>query len=103
MACKVRIQPTAERELDAIVAYLAAFGPETASSFLDAWEEMLVSLRDGVVNYRLSRFLPLARLGYHSVPVKNYMVLFFKEGTDVTIAHIFHQSQDYARLVEEGL
>ena len=103
MVCKVHIQPTAERELDAIVAYLAAFGPETASSFLDAWEEMLVSLRDGAINYRLSRFLPLARLGYHSVPVKNYMALYFKEGDDVVIAHIFHQSQDYATIADEGL
>ena len=103
MACKVRIQPTAERELDAIVTYLAAFGPETASSFLDAWEEMLVSLRNGTVNYRLPRFLPLARLGYHLVLVKSYVALYFKDGDDVVIAHIFHQSQDYATIADEGL
>ena len=103
MACRVRIQPTAERELDAIVAYLAAFGQATASAFLNAWESMLVSLRDGTVDYRLSRFLPLAQLGYHSVLVKSYVVLYFKDGEDVVIAHVFHQSQDYAKLVEYGL
>ncbi len=103
MTCKVCIQPTAERELEAIVAYLAAFGPATASAFLDDWESMLASLRDGVIEFRLSRFLPLARLGYHSVLVGSYVVLYFKEGESVVIAHVFHQSQDYARIVEHGL
>ena len=102
MACIVRIQPTAERELDAIVAYLVGFGPVTAGSFLDSWEEMLESLRDGTVEYRLSRFLPLARLGYPSVLVGGYVALYFKEGNEIVVAHVFHQSQDYARIVIEG-
>lgn len=31
--------------------------------------------------------------------VKNYVVLYEAEGGEVVVAHIFHQSQDYARLV----
>lgn len=31
--------------------------------------------------------------------VKNYVVLYEAEGDEVVVAHIFHQSQDYARLV----
>ena len=31
--------------------------------------------------------------------VKNYVVLYKAEGDEVVVAHIFHQSQDYARLV----
>jgi len=103
MACRVRIQPTAEAELQAIVAYLMAFGPGTAAAFLDAWETMLVSLRDGTIEHRLSRFVPLARLGYHSVLVKGCLALYFKEGDDIVIAHVFHQSQDYANLVVRGV
>ena len=31
--------------------------------------------------------------------VKNYVVLYKADGDEVVVAHIFHQSQDYARLV----
>lgn len=99
MTSRVRIQPTARRELDGIIAYLAAFGPNTARSFLDDWTHMLETLRDGVVEYGLSRFDVLARLGYRAAPVGEYIALYFREDDDVVIAHLFHQSQDYARIV----
>lgn len=103
MAYRVRIQPTALRELESVVAYLMGFGPETAASFLDEWEGVLGELRDGVVVHRLSRFDALARLGYRSVLMRSYVVLYFKDGDDVVIAHLFHQSQDYASIVLNGL
>lgn len=31
--------------------------------------------------------------------VKNYVVFYKAEGDEVVVAHIFHQSQDYAKLV----
>ena len=31
--------------------------------------------------------------------VKNYVVLYKADGDEVVVAHIFHQSQDYAKLV----
>lgn len=31
--------------------------------------------------------------------VKSYVALYEAEGDEVVVAHIFHQSQDYARLV----
>ena len=102
MACRVRIQPTALRELDSVVEYLLVFGSNTASTFLDEWESVIARLRDGSVEHRLSRFEPLARLGYHTVLVKGYIALYFKEGEDVVIAHLFHQGQDYAGIVLNG-
>lgn len=99
MACNVRIQKTAIKELDGVVEYLLAFGSQSAQSFLDEWDRMLEGLRDGVVEYRLSRFEVLAKLGYHTVLVKNYLLLYYKEDDDIVVAHLFHQSQDYARLV----
>ena len=99
MACRVRIQPSALRELEGIVKYLLGFGSNTAAAFLDEWENAINCLRDGSVKHRLSRFEPLARLGYHTILVKGYIALYFKEGDDVVIAHIFHQSQDYANIV----
>ena len=102
MAYNVRIQPSALIELDEIVSYLMVFGPHTAQSFLDNWEAMLNELRDGIAEHALSRFEVLAKLGYRTAFVKNYIVLFFKEEDTLTVAHIFHQSQDYARLVLNG-
>lgn len=102
MACSVRIQPTALRELENIVDYLSAFGPSTVSSFLDEWEGALEELRDGIVKHRLSRFDALARLGYHTILVKGYIALYFKDEDGIVVAHIFHQSQDYAGIVLNG-
>lgn len=102
MACRVRIQSTALHELESAVAYLLGFGPNTASAFLDEWESTIEHLRDGSVEHRLSRFEPLARLGYHTILVKGYVALYFKGGDDVVIAHLFHQSQDYAGIVLNG-
>lgn len=99
MGCKVTIQPTAFRELEEAVSYLSGFGQNTASSFLDEWEKTLEQLRSGSIEHRLSRFDTLARLGYHTVLVKNFIVLYFKENNGIVIAHVFHQSQDYANLV----
>lgn len=102
MACRVRIQPTALRELESTVEYLLGFGPNTASTFLAERESTIEHLHDGSVEHRLSRFESLARLGYHTVPVKGYIALYFKEKNDVVIAHLFHQSQDYTSIVLNG-
>lgn len=80
----------------------SASGPNTASAFLDEWENVIECLKDGSVEHRLSRFEPLAKLGYHTVLVKGYIALYFKEEEDVVIAHLFHQSQDYASIVLNG-
>lgn len=103
MAYSVIIQPTALQELDNIVAYLTEFGPGTARSFLVEWENTLERLREGTIKYRLSRFGVLARLEYHTVLVEDYIALYYKEDDEIFIAHLFHQSQDYASLVMKGI
>ncbi len=103
MTCEVRIQPTAQKELESIVAYLSSLGLGAARSFLGEWETAIEGLRDGVVEHRLSRFETLARLGYRTIIVGSYIILYFKEGDVAIVAHLFHQSQDYANIVLNGL
>lgn len=104
MACEVRIQPSALRELEDIVMYLSSFGSATVKSFLVEWEKTLEELRSGTVKHRLSRTDVLARLGYRTVLLGGYVVLFFQDGNDmIVIAHLFHQSQDYADPVLRGI
>ena len=67
------------------------------------WENTLERLREGTIKYRLSRFGVLARLGYHTVLVEDYIALYYKEDDEIFIAHLFHQSQDYASLVMKGI
>ena len=47
----------------------------------------------------LSHMQELAARNYQSFPVNNYVCLYKFEHETIYIAHIFHQSQDYARLV----
>lgn len=99
MACEVEIQPTAEAELDEIVAYLSSLDKSAALGFLEEWEEKLDTLRDGRVEFAYSRFPALAALGYRAYWVKKYAALYFREDKKAVIAHIFHGSRNYARLV----
>ena len=47
----------------------------------------------------LSHIRELAARNYRSFPVNNYVCLYKFEHETIYIAHVFHQSQDYARLV----
>lgn len=101
MASDVRILPSAQEELENIVAYLAAHGREAAKKFLSDWKEHLALLGSGTVEYALSHLPELAKLGYRAFRVESYVVLYYRDGQDAVIAHIFHHRQDYARLVIE--
>lgn len=99
MALNVRVLPEAENELDEIAAYLAGHGPNTLKNFLDKYEEQLDHLATGSIDYGLSKLPELARLGYKSCHINSYIMLYFIEKDELVVAHIFHRSQDYARLV----
>ena len=99
MAYKVVILPTAAAERKAITDYLASFGASAVSSFLDEYEHQLELIASESINYGLSRFDELARLGYRMAPVNNYLFLYVIEDGVITVAHFFHQTQNYASLV----
>ena len=118
MSCEVRILPSAEAELDSIVGYLAGLGAQTARRFTEAYRAKLELIASEVVEFGLSRMPELAALGYRSTLVNSYVLLFYYEDVEglveggagtsggkgsparrAVIAHVFHQSQDYARLV----
>jgi len=99
MAYNVKILPTAEQEVDDIVEYLMGHGINTARHFLAKYRQQLEILQSGVADYGLSFLRELRGLGYHACSVNSYVMLYYCEGSDVVIAHVFHQSQDYASLV----
>lgn len=99
MACNIRILPSAEEEVDAIVSYLFGFGVQVARRFTEEYRHQLELLASGIVDYELSSLPELANMGYRSCRVNSYILLYYRKDNDVIIAHVFHQSQDYARLV----
>lgn len=100
MAYKVRILPTAEQEVASITSYLFGYSNQAAAKFIEIYERQLQLLGSGLVDYGLSHIPELAELGYHSCRVNKYALLYFYEDNDIVIAHVFHQRQDYARIVE---
>jgi len=99
MAYEAYLLPTAEKELDAIVSYLSNFSSKTANDFLDEYTKQLGFLCNGIVEYPLSRISELAELGYHTALVNKYLFLYYIDKNKLVVAHIFHQSQNYAALV----
>ena len=98
----VVVSEDAEGELELIYDYLSVFGEQTAEKFLGAYEKCVGTLEDGVVEFPLSRHPKLRAAGYRVALVNSYLVLYRLTAPDeVHIAHIFHLSQEYARLVAE--
>ncbi len=99
MAYELLFQRSAQRDLEKIVEYLSGYSEKSARRFRTAWDESLVSLREGLIDYASSRPEELAEAGYHTMFFNDYAILYFQKGGTRTIAHVFHQKQDYARLV----
>lgn len=101
MNCKYKFLISAQEELDEILEYLTALsgGTKTAVSFLNELEEKMNLICANPKIFALSKIENLSLLGYRTFFVKKYVVLYFYRDQTVFIAHIFHQMQDYARLV----
>ena len=96
----VIITETAEGELRLINEYLQFFGPKTAESFVDAVAARISALKEGVVEFPIARDPDLAQAGFRVALVKSYLMLYrIADNGDVHVAHVFHQSQDYTKLV----
>lgn len=101
MAYRAVILREAQREYHDIVAYLAEIlkSPQAAGNFMDEFARQLGLVRNNPELHALSRMPELASRGYRPMPVNNYVALYKIDGDAVVVAHVFHQSQDYARLV----
>ena len=98
----VVVSDAAEAEIGLINEYLSVYSTKTADAFLDAVDDKIDLLEQGVVEFPLARDPDLAEAGYRSALVNNYLMLYtVEENGDAHIAHIFHQSQDYASLATE--
>ncbi len=101
MAYKLVIAREAQGEYRAVVGYLATTlgSPQAARHFMDEFDAKGELIGQQPKAFDLCHPPELAVLGYRSAAVMRYTVLYRIADDRVIIAHIFHQSQDYARLV----
>lgn len=101
MACEYRFLKSAQIEYKNIIQYLcsATGGTAAARSFADTLGEQIELICDNPPLFALSRIPELAALGYRAALVGSYIMLYLYRDEVIYIAHIFHQRQDYARLV----
>lgn len=101
MGYSVIIHGQAKEDYHRIVDYLllVSDGPTPAKRFMHEFDKQVALITADPGLYALSRVDALAELGYRSAIVNNYIMLYYTVEDTVHIAHVFHQSQDYARYV----
>ena len=101
MAFDAIITRSAEKDRNAIIEYLlGVLGTRgTAERFLDEFEHVIEIIGQDARTYPLSQEPRLERLGIHKAPFMNYLALYDISDGQARILRLFHQSQDYARLI----
>lgn len=101
MAYEAVILDEAKREFRGITDYLCNVleSPQATAAFMGEFERQIALIVDNPELFALSRLPELAARGYRTAHVNKYAMLYKTEGDLVIIAHIFHQTQDYARLI----
>ena len=101
MTYNVVILKSARYEYESIVGYLAQIlmNPRAAGNLVAEFEYQLDLLRKQPPLRPLSHIRELAARNYRSFPVNNYVRLYKFGRETICIAHVFHQSQDYAHLI----
>ena len=101
MAYKPIILKSAQVEYRDIVAYLSRSlgSPQAASNFINEFGKQVERACQNPAQFPLSRIPELALKGYRSALVNSYIMLFKVDEAMIVIAHIFHQSQEYASLI----
>ena len=104
MALDYVVLSGAEADYESIVRYLAhdLANPGAAVRFMDEFDAQ-VELVCTYPELHAPCALPeLAELGYRSFRVMRYLVLYKVADERVVIAHLFHERQDYGRLVVDA-
>ena len=101
MAYKVYFSEKALADQRSIISYMLDIleSPDAARHFLGEVEAMALDLEYMPSASPYCREPRLKSLGYQKYLLMSYIALFKVENDAVYIAHIFHQSQNYARLV----
>ena len=96
---KVKIYPSAQRDLQEIVDYLNTLSAEAASRCYDRIVSDIASLSSMPFRCPAPRDLSLAAKGYRYMNVENYLVFYIVSGDSVQIHRILYAKREYTRLL----
>lgn len=100
---KVLITELAQRDLDAIVEYIAVqlSNPIAASDLLDEVDKCYSYLRSNPFIYAKSIDARLEKEGYRKALIKNYILFFkvFENEKKVIVYRIIYGARDYQKLL----
>lgn len=101
MACKVIQHSDVRGELELALDCLefVLFEPTSAKELAQSYLVFIKNVARFPEMYPLARDESLSKRGIRAASLQNYVVLYVYDETCVQILHLFHQSQDYARLV----
>ena len=96
---KVRIYPTARRDLEEIIEYLNTLNKDAALRYYDELVKEIGSLTHMPERYPHPRDIALAAKGYRFLTVKNYLVFYVVIGDTVQTRRILYAKRDYVHLL----
>ena len=103
MAYRVMMSGPAADDREGIVAYLASTlsAPSAAAEFLDEFDKAVAMLSGNPRAGAVCSDTALAERGYRKALVGSYVAVYRvnDESQAVEIVRVFHQTQDYARLL----
>lgn len=101
MLYKVVETPEVKRDLLEALDYieLVLDSPSGAATLASSYINVLENLKHFTNMYPAAREPRLRRLAYRKAQAESYLVLYRMTERTVYISHLFHQSQDYTKLV----
>ncbi len=101
MAHNVLVAEAAQAALVEACAYIGSVlcEPSAAVTLLDEFDRFVESVADLPEMYPLCQEKRLAAKGIRKALICGYVALYVYDGDEVNIIALFHQTQDYARLL----
>ena len=98
-AYKVKIYPSARRDLEEIIEYLNTLSKDAALRYYDELVKEISSLTHMPERYPHPRDIALAAKGYRFFSVKNYLVFYVIIDNIVQIRRILYSRRNYSHLL----
>ena len=101
MTHKAIITHENQQKYGTIISHLAStlLSPIATSNFMNEFDHQIALTCEMPLMHPLSHLPELAALGYRPIHIKRYVALYKVTDDKIVIAHIFHQTQGYTRLV----
>ena len=96
---KVKIFPTAKRDMEDVISYLNTLSPDAALRYYDLLVDEIASLAKMPERCPRPKDLALAAKGYRYLIVKNYLVFYVVAGDTVQIRRILYARRNYQALL----